>query len=88
MPEVFADEHLRASGFFELVSHTVAGTWEIEGPHWRMSESPGHIRLPAPTFGEHNDYVFRELLGLSEEELAALEAAGVTGRTPDWAVHE
>ena len=26
----------------------------------------------APEFGEHNDYVFRELLGLSEEECVQL----------------
>jgi len=47
-----------------------------------------HIRLPAPAFGEHNGYVLRELLGLSAEEVAALEAEGVTGSTPNWAVHE
>ncbi len=80
VPDVLADEHLRARGFFELVSHPVAGAWEMEGPHWRMSESPGHVRLPAPAFAEHNGYVFRELLGLSADEVAALEAEGVTGR--------
>ena len=84
VPEVFADEQLRARGFFENVSHAVAETWEMEGPYWRMSESPGHVRLPAPSFGEHNDYVFRYLLGLSEDEVASLKAAGVTGRVPDW----
>ncbi|MEO6198244.1 MAG: CoA transferase [Dehalococcoidia bacterium] len=31
----------------------------------RMSETPPHVRLPAPMLGEHNDYVFRHLLGLS-----------------------
>jgi crotonobetainyl-CoA:carnitine CoA-transferase CaiB-like acyl-CoA transferase len=87
-PEVFDDPHLRARGFFESVAHSVAGVWEVEGPHWRLSESPAHIRLPAPAFGEHNGYVFRELLGLSEEEIAALEAQGITGATPNWAVHE
>ncbi|MDO8612476.1 MAG: CoA transferase [Dehalococcoidia bacterium] len=87
-PDVFEDAHLRSRGFFESVSHAVAGAWEVEGPHWRFSESPAHIRLPAPAFGEHNGYVFRELLGLSEEEIAELEAQGVTGSTPNWAVHE
>lgn len=50
------------------------GTVEIPGPHWRLSESPAHIRLPAPAEGEHNVYVLRELLGLSEDEIAALSA--------------
>jgi len=88
VPEVFADEHLRAREFFEPVSHAIAGAWEIEGPHWRMSETPAHVRFPAPAFGEHNAYVFRGLLGLSEEELTQLEAEGVTGTTPNRAVHE
>jgi crotonobetainyl-CoA:carnitine CoA-transferase CaiB-like acyl-CoA transferase len=88
VPEVFAEPHLRARGFYETVSHSVAGVWEVEGPHWRLSESPGHIRLPAPAFGEHNRYVLGELLGLSEEEMAALEAEGVTGAAPDRSVHE
>jgi formyl-CoA transferase len=53
-----------------------------------MSETPGHVRVPPPAFAEHNDYVFRELLGLSAEEVAALYADSVTGDTPNWAVHE
>ena len=88
VPEVFADPHLHARGFFEPQAHAVAGVWDVEGPHWRLSESPAHIRLPAPAFGEHNSYVFGELLGLSEEEIAALAAEGVTGAVPNWAVHE
>jgi crotonobetainyl-CoA:carnitine CoA-transferase CaiB-like acyl-CoA transferase len=38
----------------------------------RMSETPPHVRLPAPTPGEHNDYVFRHLLGLSPSEIESL----------------
>jgi crotonobetainyl-CoA:carnitine CoA-transferase CaiB-like acyl-CoA transferase len=88
IPEVFADEHLRTRGFFEPVSHPVAGVWDIDSPHWRMSESPAHIRLPAPTFAEHNRYVFCELLGLSEQDISQLEAEGITGTTPNLTVHE
>jgi crotonobetainyl-CoA:carnitine CoA-transferase CaiB-like acyl-CoA transferase len=49
------------------------GTIEIAGPHWHLSESPAHIRLPAPEPGEHNAYVLRDLLGLSDDEIAALD---------------
>ena len=50
------------------------GTKDIPCPHWRLSESPSNIRLPAPALGEHNLYVLGELLGLSESEIAALSA--------------
>jgi crotonobetainyl-CoA:carnitine CoA-transferase CaiB-like acyl-CoA transferase len=53
---------------------TQNGTIDVPGPHWRLSESPAHIRLPAPAEGEHNVYVQRELLGLSDSEIAALSA--------------
>ncbi|TMB96741.1 MAG: CoA transferase [Chloroflexi bacterium] len=86
--DIFEDEHLRARGFFEPVSHTVAGVSEIEAPHWRMSETPAHIRLPAPSFAEHNHYVFRDLLGLTDQEIADLYEAGVTGATPNRAAHQ
>jgi crotonobetainyl-CoA:carnitine CoA-transferase CaiB-like acyl-CoA transferase len=86
--DIYSDDHMRARGFFEPVSHAVAGEWEMEGPHWRMSETPGHVRLPPPVFAEHSRWVFSVLLGLSDEEIADLEAEGVTGSTPDWSVHE
>jgi crotonobetainyl-CoA:carnitine CoA-transferase CaiB-like acyl-CoA transferase len=42
----------------------------------------------APLLGEHNGYVLGELLGLSKEEIAALEREGVTSATPEWPVHQ
>jgi len=59
----------------------------MDGVPWRLSRSPAHIRLPAPRFGEHNDYVLRGLLGLSEEEIRALAEAGIIGDRPDPGVH-
>jgi hypothetical protein len=38
-------------------------------------------------FGEHNQYVFGELLGLTEAEIKQLEAAGVTAREPSAGLH-
>jgi crotonobetainyl-CoA:carnitine CoA-transferase CaiB-like acyl-CoA transferase len=87
VPALFDDPHLRARGFWETVSHPDAGTWDMDGVPWRMSRSPAHVRLPAPRFAEHNDYVLRGLLGLSEEEIRELAAAGVIGDRPNPGVH-
>jgi len=32
--------------------------------------------MPAPCLGQHNEYVFRELLGMSEEEFSEWLVAG------------
>ena len=87
IPRLMQDQHLRARGFWETVASADAGTWDMEGPVWRMSRTPAHIRLPAPMFGEHNQWVLGDLLGLSDAEIAALEAEGVTAREPNLGVH-
>ena len=87
IPRLMENEHLRARGFWETVASADAGTWDMEGPVWRMSRTPAHIRLPAPMFGEHNQWVLGDLLGLSDAEIAALEAEGVTAREPNLGVH-
>jgi crotonobetainyl-CoA:carnitine CoA-transferase CaiB-like acyl-CoA transferase len=82
VPALFDDPHLRARGFWESVSHPDAGTWDVDGVPWRLSRSPAHIRLPAPRLGEHNDYVLRGLLGLSNEDVRELVETGVVGAGP------
>jgi crotonobetainyl-CoA:carnitine CoA-transferase CaiB-like acyl-CoA transferase len=81
-PELMANPHLKERRFFEEVTHREAGTWQMDGPVWRFDRSPAHVRLPAPCFAEHNDYVLRDLLGLSEEEVAELEREGIAAREP------
>jgi crotonobetainyl-CoA:carnitine CoA-transferase CaiB-like acyl-CoA transferase len=39
-----------------------------------MSATPPSVERAAPLLGEHNDYVFGELLGLSAEERRQLVA--------------
>ncbi|MGH2611305.1 MAG: CoA transferase, partial [Tepidiformaceae bacterium] len=87
IPELMADPHLRGRGAWTQQTHPDAGTWEVEAIPWQFSRTPGHARLPAPGFAEHNDYVFGTLLGLSDAEVAALVAAGVTASHPDETLH-
>ncbi len=82
IPRLVEDPQLRARSFFELVAHAVAGTWEIDSVPYHYSETPAHVRLPPPAFAEHNDYVFRHLLGLSEAEVESLKAGGIISDAP------
>ncbi|MSO78666.1 MAG: CoA transferase [Acidimicrobiia bacterium] len=70
-------------GFFEVEHHAVTGPHNIPTIPFRFARHDrGWVHRPAPTLGQHNDEVLRELLGLSDEELAALRADQLIGERP------
>ena len=42
-----------------------------------MSKTPGRIEHAGPPLGQHNDAVYRDLLGKQDDELEKLASAGV-----------
>ena len=58
------------------VEHPEIGYEVLPGIPWKLSQTPGEIRKHAPKLGEHNDYVLKELLGFSEEEVTDLTEKG------------
>ena len=70
------DEHIKARGYYEYLDHTETGRAAYDGPPFKLSETPGHLRAPAPLLGEHTEYVCKEILGLTDEEIADLMVAG------------
>jgi crotonobetainyl-CoA:carnitine CoA-transferase CaiB-like acyl-CoA transferase len=80
--DLAADPHLRARGFFQLLSHPDVGTHLYPGLSLRLSRTPVDVARPAPGFGEHNEMVFRGLLGLSAAELEDLLRRGIIGDIP------
>ena len=75
--DIVADPHYIARESFVTVDDPVAGPIKQPAVYPRFSETPGAIRRPAPALGEHNAEIYGELLGLGEEDLAALRAEGV-----------
>jgi crotonobetainyl-CoA:carnitine CoA-transferase CaiB-like acyl-CoA transferase len=80
--EVNRDPHFHARQFFQPIDHPEVGVQPHGSGPWRFGDSFLPIRAPAPTLGQHNHEVFGGMLGLSDEELARLEAAGVIGTEP------
>ncbi|MEE9286153.1 MAG: CoA transferase [Dehalococcoidia bacterium] len=74
--DVLEDRQLEARGHFHKLTHPILGRRPFDGPAWRMSALTPVVG-PAPLFAEHNEYVFRELLELSDDDIADLVAKGV-----------
>ncbi len=55
----------------------VPATVTVEGPPYRLSASNGGPRQGGPTLGQHQNLVLKELLGLSDEEIAEHAINGV-----------
>ena len=73
LSDIAKDPHLKERGFWQEVRHPELGeTILYPGAPYRSSASPYQITRRAPLIGEHNDEVFREELGFSNERIASL----------------
>jgi benzylsuccinate CoA-transferase BbsF subunit len=70
--ELFADPHLRERKVVTEVEHPVLGKQFVFNPPWKFSATPARIERASPTLGQHNEYVFGELLGMSKQEITRL----------------
>lgn len=76
-------EQLHARRFLEEVEHPLCGaSTHVTFPFRLPGQDEAMHRCPAPLLGEHNAQVFGGLLGLGDDELDALRAAGVIGDAP------
>ena len=64
------------SGFYEEVDHPSLGTYPSPGLPFRFASVDHWLHRAAPMFGEHNHDVLTRILGLSDAEIAELEAEG------------
>jgi crotonobetainyl-CoA:carnitine CoA-transferase CaiB-like acyl-CoA transferase len=62
--------------FFRHLEHPEMGTVPYEGHQFRISGYDSGPRMPAPCLGEHTYEVLRDILAMSDEEIAETYAAG------------
>jgi benzylsuccinate CoA-transferase BbsF subunit len=70
------DAQLAHRNHFILAEHAELGPVPIENSRFILSETSAQIRRAGPTFGQDNDYVLREILGMGDEAIVELIAAG------------
>ena len=75
--DIFADPHYKAREDIIEVEHPSLGTTRMPGVMPKLSVTPGSVRFCGPELGAHNKEIFHGLLGMSDEEMAVLQAQGV-----------
>jgi crotonobetainyl-CoA:carnitine CoA-transferase CaiB-like acyl-CoA transferase len=73
---VFADPHVQARQMAVEVEHPAAGPTRVLGIPFKLSATPGRIRRPAPTLGQHTSEVLLEL-GYSNLAIDELRRRGI-----------
>jgi benzylsuccinate CoA-transferase BbsF subunit len=69
--EVYQDPQLKHRHYFVPLEHPVMGRQSYEPQScFLLSKTPREVNKPSPCLGEHNGYVFKNLLGMSDEEIA------------------
>lgn len=75
--EVANDPQLLSREMIVEVEQPISGKVKVPGSVFKLSKTPGDVRLPAPFLGEHNYEVYHGLLGYSEREMGKLADDGI-----------
>ena len=75
--KVLEDPQVLAREMVVEVEHPVAGKLKMAGVPIKMSETQGSVRTPAPILGQHTEEILKELLNLSDAEIADLKSKEV-----------
>ncbi|MBI2169427.1 MAG: CoA transferase [Actinobacteria bacterium] len=74
--DLLADPQLAHRGHFVTLDHPVMGPGPYERNGFRVADAPGGYASPGPTLGQHTREVLAGILGLTDQEVDALEADG------------
>ena len=62
------DPQLEHRGHFWMLDHPTMGHRAYDGPSFRLSETPAELTKAAPLLGEDNEYVYKDIVGMSDDE--------------------
>jgi crotonobetainyl-CoA:carnitine CoA-transferase CaiB-like acyl-CoA transferase len=74
--DLVRDPQLAHRGHFVTVDHPMGGETVVEGSRFVLSRTPAAYPAAAPSYGQHNATVLRELLGYDDDAITALVASG------------
>ena len=75
--DIHEDPQLEHRRHFVELEHSEIGRHRYEDDGYRLSGTPAQFQRAAPCLGEHNYFVYTQLLGMSDDEFTELLAEGV-----------
>lgn len=75
--DLHADPQLKHRNHYMQIEHPVIGKHFYFNEGFRLSRTPGGPEKPGPCLGEHNEYVYTRILGMSDEEFVGMLADNV-----------
>jgi formyl-CoA transferase len=75
--EMLEDAHFKVREAIVTTMHPTFGELKMQNVAPKLSKTPGNIRSPGPELGEHNAEIYSEVLAMSVEQMAELEAKGI-----------
>jgi len=76
IPDVFAHPQAKARNLALEIEHPTAGTVQLTGFPYKLSQTPAEVHHPPPLLGEHTAEVLVELLGYSPDDVSKLKEQG------------
>ncbi|WP_340645014.1 CaiB/BaiF CoA-transferase family protein [Phenylobacterium sp.] len=76
-PDMLENAQYKARDTIVETDHPVFGKIKMQNAFPKMSETPGKVRWPGPTLGQHTDEVLTGLAGLDANRVAELRAKGI-----------
>jgi len=70
------DPQLEAREFLVPLEHPVLGVFGHPTPPFKLLKTKAQVRT-SPCFGEHNEYICTQILGISDDEFVELLQEGV-----------
>jgi len=75
--DLLEDPQLKHRNFYVRLNHPEIGDAAFQQQaDFILSKTPREITRPSPRMGEHNEYVYKELLGMTDDKIAECIAAG------------
>ncbi len=75
--DMIDDHHFQARDALVKVEHPEFGPITMQNVAPKLSETPGQVLHVGPELGEHNTYVFSELLGMSQDAQSKMQEKGI-----------